>query len=111
MSGRGHLLYLGRRPASEYLLARYRYLRAARKGLYEAAPGDTGATAWHLCGTRLGAGHRASLASGGYGGRADAGPLFCAGQASRGAGPLKLLGIQLNRLLRPGDALLGDGRH
>ena len=96
------VLRLGRRPAAEAPVRRHRDLRGARQGPHRAAPGRPRGAARHLRRRRPPGDHRAPQAARRHRHRADAGTPLRQRRHPAGQGPDQLLGLQHDRLPRPG---------
>ena len=96
---------LGRRPSDAPALARHRDLRAARQGLHPAAQRGPRAPARNLRRARHPHGDRLPQRPRGHRGRADAGAPVLHRAGRRRPRDEQLLGLQLDRLLRPARRL------
>ena len=104
--GRRRRLRLGRRPAAAAQMARHRHLRAARQGHDRAARPGAGAPARHLRRARLPRRRRLPEGPRRHRGGAAADPPVRL--RARGGEPRadQLLGLQLDRVLRPAQRVL-----
>ena len=94
-------VHLGRGPATGDAVEPDRDLRDPREGHDEEPPVDPAGDPRHVPRPRARPGRRAPPVPRRDGGRADAGAPVRGRPASRRAGPVELLGIQLDRVLRP----------
>ena len=90
-----------RRPLAADPVRRQRHLRGARQGPDRAAPGHPGEPARHLRRRRPSGGDRPPHQARRHRDRADAGAPVRAGQHAARQGPVELLGLQHDRVLRP----------
>ena len=118
------VLRLGRRPAAEAAVRRQRRLRDARQGHDRHQPRGAGGAARHLRRARAPGGRRAPDDARRHRRRADAGAPLRQRLDPHRQGPGQLLGLQHDRVLRPGPQVLlqlqprragagvqGDGPH
>ena len=101
-------LRLGGRPAARDAVERDGDLRGARQGLHEAAPGRARGPARHLRRARLGRGDRLPARPRRDRGRAAAGPPHHRRAVPARARADELLGLLVDRLLRPARRVRGD---
>ena len=94
-------VHLGQRPAAADALEPDGDLRAARQGFHRPPPRCPPASARHVRRPRRAGGARPPAQPGRDGGGADADPPFRGRQAPARPRPHQLLGVQLDRLLRP----------
>ncbi len=104
------VLRLGQRPPAGDPDARDRPLRAAREGLDRPPPRGARGAPGHLRRARPPRGHRAPPGARRHRGRAPAGAPVRARRPPHRPGPPQLLGLQLDRLLRPPQRLRLGGR-
>ncbi|MCF2434185.1 hypothetical protein LV779_01365 [Streptomyces thinghirensis] len=97
------------RPAAEDAVGGLGHLRAARARLHQAAPRHPRGAARHVRGAGASRGDRAPDAAGRDGGGAAAGAPVRAREPSPRPRPEELLGLQLDRLLRPHAAYAASG--
>ncbi len=102
------VLRLGGRPPAAARVRRQRDLRGARQGAHRAASGHPGGPARNLLGHRASGDHRPPEGAGGHGNRADARASLRQRLHPDRQGALELLGLQHDRLLRPGQQVLGQ---
>ena len=110
VGGHQPVVRVGRRPPAAHPLARDRAVRGHVKGLTHAPPGDPAGPARHLRGHGASRRDRAPAPAGRHRGGADAGPSLRPRPLPDRPGPAQLLGLQLDRLLRPAQRVLGVGR-
>ena len=104
--GGGRDVRLGRRPAPAHPLVAHRHLRGPRQGLHQAPSRSAARAARHLRGPRLRRGGAAPHRAGRHRGRAAAHPPLGHREVPGRSRVHELLGLQLDRLLLPGLALL-----
>ncbi len=103
-------LRLGRRPPAQPAVVGDGHLRDARQGLHQARRACARRPARDLCGPGVGRGDRVPPRPRRHRGRAAAGAPHRRRAVPRREGPDELLGLQLDRLLRPALAVLGHRR-
>ena len=98
------LRLVDRQPAAD-AVGGHRRVRDARQGLHDAPPRDPGEPARDVCGPRAPGRHRVPDLARHHRRRASAGASVPARRAPGRPRPAQLLGLQLDRLLRPAQRL------